>query len=155
MPTTKTVIGTFDNSSNLDIFQSLGQGGQVICGMDYTGAIYPAQSPIVEDSLTAIDVTTPQTISALAGTTSMFNVGIFMESYGTGAGGTTCIATISFTNVQNNVKTVVLTLLGPTDNIQQENYVLMALGGTTISVTTAFSGAAFPYDVAVSIARTP
>jgi len=42
MPTSKTVIGQFENSQSLDIFQTLGQGGEVVCGMDYTGATYPS-----------------------------------------------------------------------------------------------------------------
>jgi hypothetical protein len=155
MPTTKTVIGTFDNPSNLDIFQILGLGGSITCGMDYTGLIYPTAVPVIQKSLLAVNTNAPQSVTNLVTVTSLYNIAIYMESSGDGGVGTTCVATIAYTNVQGSAKTVTLTLGGNTDNIQQENYVLLAGIGTSISVSTAFSGAAFHYDLALAIAILP
>ncbi len=40
MATKETVIGTYNNLSQLDLFQTLGQGGDILCRMDYLGNVY-------------------------------------------------------------------------------------------------------------------
>jgi hypothetical protein len=154
-PTSKTVIGQFDNPSNLDIFQTVGMGGNVICGMNYAGLVYPISVPVVQNSLLAINTSSNQSVSNTAIATSLFNVAIFMQSADLGGAGTTTVATISYTDVNGVAQSVTLVLHGDQNQIQQENYVLLAKIGTTITVSTAFSGAAFQYTIAVAIAILP
>lgn len=39
-PSTKTLIGTFEQQGNADVFQVLGEGGSVVAGMNNAGVIY-------------------------------------------------------------------------------------------------------------------
>ncbi len=116
-------------------------------------AIGPAS--VVQNSLLAVNTNTAEIVSDTAVATSLYNIALFMESYGTGGGGTTVVATIFWTNAQGNLKTVALTLALDSDQIQQENYVMLAKAGTSISVSTAFSGAAAHYDIAAAISILP
>src|SRR5271154_2964855 len=104
MSTKTAVIGTFDNPTNLDIFQTLGPGGNVICGMNYQGLIYPISVPVVQNSLLVIDTNKNQSVSNTAIATSLYSVAVYGESYATGAGGTTTVITIAWTNAQGNNK---------------------------------------------------
>jgi hypothetical protein len=114
-----------------------------------------ATVPAVQKSLFAQDVNTPQSISNPVLVNTLFNVAIYMESYGDGGSGTTCVATITWTNVQGVVQTLTLTLLGPSDNTQQENLVVLAKAGSNLVVSTAFSGAAFHYDIGCNVLILP
>jgi hypothetical protein len=114
-----------------------------------------ATVPAVQKSLYAQDTETSQSITNPVLVDTLFNVAIYMESYGDGGSGTTLVATITWTNVQGNVQALTLTLLGPSDNIQQENLVILAKAGTNLVVSTAFSGAAFHYDIACNVLILP
>lgn len=111
--------------------------------------------PAVQKSLLAIDTTATQSITNPVLANTMFNVAIYMESYGDGAAGTTLIATITWTNVQGNSQSLTLTLLGTLDNIQQENLVILAKTGTNLVVSTAFSSTTFHYDIACNVLILP
>jgi hypothetical protein len=153
-PTKKTVIGSFENFDQSDIFQVLGPGGSISAGMDASGLVYPARVPVVQNALLSINTNKVGSVSNFVPDTAMYNIALFMESYGDG-GSSTCVATIEWTNAQGNVKTVDLILHGSSDEIQQENYVLLAGAGSTITVSTAFTGAAFHYDGSFAIAILP
>jgi hypothetical protein len=154
-PTPYTVMGKFSSFSGQDIFQIVGSDGSIICSLNSKGLFNPTFIPIVQNSLLAINTNAPQSVSNQVIATSLFNIALFMESYGNGQSGTTCTAIISWTNAQGNTKTVSLVLVGNTDNIQQENYAFLAKAGSTITVSTSFSGAPFNYDIAAAIAILP
>lgn len=154
-PTPTTVMGRFTSLAGQDIFQIFGPQGNLVCSLNSSGLFNPTFVPIVQNSLLAIKTNLPQSVSNQVIATSLFNIALFMESYGTGAPGTTCVATISWTNAQGVAKTVTLTLPGNSDNIQQENYAFLAQAGSIITVSTTFSGAAFNYDIAAAIAILP
>jgi hypothetical protein len=111
--------------------------------------------PAVQKSLYAQDTNTTQSITNPVLVNTLFNVAIYMESYGDGASGSTCVATITWTNVQGNVQTLTLTLLGPSDNIQQENLVVLAKAGTNLIVSTAFGTTSFHYDIGCNVLILP
>ena len=158
-PTKTTVIGQFENPTLLDIFQVVIPGVDAILGMDYTGSIYPTVAipvvPVIQQSLLRVNTNLTASVTKRVLDDTMFNVAIYMESYGDGAGGTTLVATITWTNVQGSSKNLTLTLTGPTDNIQQENLVILAAAGTDLVVSTAFSGAPFHYDIACNVLILP
>ena len=119
------------------------------------GSLVPAGILAVQSSLLAIDTNLPQEVVNNNILTSLYNIAINMESRGDGIPGSTIIANISWTPVQGGTKQVTLVLDGDEDNIQQENYVMLALAGTTITVSTAFSGTSFHYDFACSVILLP
>lgn len=119
------------------------------------GTLVPAGILAIQASLLAIDTELPQTVVNNNVLTSLYNIAINMESRGDGPPGSTIVATILWSPVQGGTKSVSLVLDGNTDNIQQENYVMLASAGTTITVSTAFSGTPFHYDIAVSVILLP
>ena len=115
-----------------------------------------ANIPAVQLSLLRVDTNLPVSVTnpVLIGPT-MYNVAIYLESYGDGGAGTTLVATINWINVQGSAQELTLTLEGPLDNIQQENLVILAAQGTNLVVSTAFSGASFHYDICCNILILP
>jgi hypothetical protein len=153
--TKETVIGRFNNPQCLDIFQVVGPGDDNILSMNCDGLLNPTSVPVIQNSLLAIDTNIPQSVSNENTVTSLYQIGIYMESRGDGAGGSTCVATISWSAPAGTPRTITLTLDGSSDNTQQENYVILALAGSTITVSTAFSSTNFHYDIAAAIALLP
>lgn len=153
--TKNAVIGTFDNPQSLDIFQIVNQGDGTVLAMDYQGLLHPQIVPTIQKSLMAISTNQNQSVSNVAIATSLYSVSIYAESLGSGAGGTTTVATLSWTNAQGTPKTITLSIPGDSDTIEQVSYVVLAKQGTTITVSTAFSGASFTYDLAIAIAILP
>jgi hypothetical protein len=153
--TRETVIGRYNNPTDQDIFQIVGPGDDNILAMDYLGLLHPSSVPIVQNSLLAIDTNVPQSVTNNNIETSLYQVALYLESRGDGGGGTTCVATIVWSSPAGAPRTITLTLDGDTDNVQQENYVILALQGSNITVSTAFSGASFHYDIAIAIALLP
>ena len=111
--------------------------------------------PVVQNSLLAIDTNTPQSVTNTNIATTVYQVAVYLESRGDGGSGTTCVATVSWSSPAGTPRTITLTLNGDTDNIQEENFAILALAGSNILVATAFSGAAFHYDISVAIVLLP
>jgi hypothetical protein len=153
--TKQTVIGRFNNPTEQDIFQVVGNGDDNILAMDYLGLLHPSNVPIIQNSLLAIDTNVPQSVTNENTLTSLYQIGIYLESRGDGAGGSTCVATVSWSAPAGTPRTIAMTLDGSTDNTQQENYVILALAGSDIVVSTAFSSSSFHYDIAIAIALLP
>lgn len=148
------------NNNTTDCAQYVGPNGDIVSWIDSEGfgqgnlAMIPGVLA-VQTSLLVVDTNQPQQVVNNNIATSLYNIALNMESRGDGAPGATLTATISWTPVQGGTKDVTLVLDGTTDNIQQENYVMLALAGTTITVTTAFSGTSFHYDFACSVILLP
>ena len=154
-PTKGTVIGQFDNSTKSDIFQTTMPGNGIFMWMDYLGLIHPTSVPVVQASLLEIDTNVPQSVTNENAATSLYQIGIYLESRGDGGSMDTCVATIAWSSPAGTPRTITLTLDGDTDNIQQENYVILALAGSNIVISTSFSEVPFHYDVAIAVALLP
>jgi hypothetical protein len=154
-PTKDTVIGKFISLSEQDIFQIVGPGGKILASLNSKGLFNPTFVPIVQNSLLVVNTSSPQSVSNIAVANSLYNIAVNMESRGNGAQGSTVVTTIAWVPVQGGVKNVTLVLSGEGDQIQQENYVLLAAAGTNITVSTGFSSTPFNYDIAVAIAILP
>ena len=68
MATKETVIGTYDNPSQLDLFQTLGQGGDIRCRMDYLGNVYTSSvsgssTPKIQTSRTLYTITSADVLN--------------------------------------------------------------------------------------------
>lgn len=111
--------------------------------------------PLVQNSLLVLDTNVPQSVSNMNTATTVYQVAVYLESRGDGAPGTTCVATLNWSAPAGTPRTITLTLDGNTDNVQEENFAILALEGSTITVSTAFSGASFHYDISVSIVLLP
>ncbi len=105
--------------------------------------------PIIQPKLQIIDTNVPQTVSIVVPTTAntMYDVPVYLSSRGDGAGGTTVTATLTWTGVDGITNTVVLVASGTTSNVELEEFPILALAGSTVTVSTAFNSTAFHYDV--------
>jgi hypothetical protein len=123
-------------------------GGQLVFG--------PNVVPVVQNSLLEIATQLPWEVDNEVVITSLYNVTIFAEGYGNGPADSELSVAIEWTNPRgDSTKSVELILKGDTDEIQQMNYVILALQGSMIKVTSVFSGGIFTYDFAVAIAILP
>lgn len=145
------------DSNSTDCAQYVGPNGSIVSWIDADGFGQGnlASGSVLQTSALIVDTNQPQVITNTNIATSMYGVGIYIESYADGASNTTLVATISWTNAQNVQKSVELTLSGTEDDIQQENYVMLALAGSSIIVSTAFSSTSFHYDLAVAVTLFP
>jgi hypothetical protein len=156
------IFGTYAKINDLcyrqdldETFILVGQPGSVLSNWLVVGEGLVGV-PAIQASLLRVHTNIPVSVSnpVLIGPT-MYNVAIYMESYADGADDATLVASINWINVQGNSQDLTLTLLGPTDNIQQENLVILAAQGTDLVVSTAFSGAPFYYDICCNILILP
>jgi hypothetical protein len=136
------------------IFPSGGGGSAIFTGGNGGGS-GSSNVPVVQNSLLAVDTNTSQSVTNDNTKTTLYQVGIYLESRGDGAGGTELTATIAWTSPAGDDRTVTLVLDGNTSNIQMENYIILALASTDIVVSTVFSSTSFHYDIGVSIALLP
>ena len=104
-----------------------------------------------------INTTSPQSISITAEATQMYALSIYMNNRGLGSAGQTVTATVTYTAADGSgVQTIALILPLSDANVVMETYPLLALGGTPISVTTAYGGAYDPaYTIGASIVQMP
>ena len=117
-----------------------------------------AALPIIQAFLQQTNVNTPQSLSlvAPAGNPSFYEIPMYLNSHGDGAGGSTAVLTLQWTGVSGTVHTAVLTVSGTVaGQVQLETLPVLALGGSTVSVTTAFSSTSFHYSVASRIQVLP
>ena len=150
-PTKMAVLGKFRDDQKLDIWQIADASGKVISSMNYLGILNPTFVPVVQDSHLAINTNVPQNVVNTVDQTGLFHVALVMQSYGDGAHKDTCVATITWTDAQNTVNTKTLSLDGHTKDSQQLTHFFIALSGSAVSIVTAFSQAAFHYDLAIGV----
>jgi hypothetical protein len=136
------------------IFPSGGGGSAILTGGN-TGNGGGGSVPVVQNSLLAINTNVNQSVTNNNVKTTLYQVGVYLESRGDGAGGTTTVCTISWTSPAGGPKSVTLVLDGNTTNIQMENYIILGLAATDLIVATAFSSTSFHYDIGVTIALLP
>ena len=112
---------------------------------------------IVLTSEQFINTTSPETISITSPATQMYALSIYMATLGNGTTGQTVTATVSYTAVGGiGAQTITLILPLSSANVVMETYPLLALGGTSISATTAYGGAYSPsYTIGASIVQMP
>jgi hypothetical protein len=113
--------------------------------------------PIVQGTLTAVDVTTAQSVTTTASTTVMYSVSVYMESKGGGGSGHVVTCSITYTSpdgVHSNV--VLMTLTLDTAEVVIETYPLLAQAGSAITLQTTYGGAyADAYTVSARIVQMP
>lgn len=130
----------------------IGQGNLVrLTGAQITAAL----GLVVQNSLLAIDTNIPESVSNTNSDIAMYQVALYMFSRGDGASGSTLVTTVQWTGVSGIVHQLAVTLLGPSENIQQETFALLCQAGTAISVTTAFGTTSFHYDICAAITLIP
>ena len=69
-PSTRTIIGTFENDSAQDVFQVLGKGGSIECGMNASGVIYNTVNGALVSVAPVIQVATVTSAQLLSLTTT-------------------------------------------------------------------------------------
>lgn len=114
----------------------------------------PEVVPIVQAVLQNAITTTPASITLTASVTSIYNVSLYMESVGTGSGGTTVLATLIWTSTIGS-HTIVTSLPLDSAQVVMETFPIMVLAGQTISLATSFSGAAASYAISARITLMP
>ena len=106
--------------------------------------------PIIQAFLQQTNVNTTQSASVVApaGAPSFYEVPMYLNSRGDGAGGSTVTLTLQWTGVSGVVHTAVQIVSGTVaGQVQLETLPVLVLGGSTVTITTAFSSTSFHYDV--------
>jgi hypothetical protein len=114
-------------------------------------------APVILTSEQFVNTTMVQAISIAAAATQMYAMSIYMNTPGEGGSGETVTATVSYTAADGSGdQTISLILPLDTANVVMETYPLLALGGTSISITTSYGGAYNPaYSIGASIVQMP
>jgi hypothetical protein len=99
------------------------------------------------------NINTTQSLSLVTPVADTFySCPIYLNSRGDGASPSTLTATVTWTGVSNVVHTATMVIDGTVPGqVAQEVFVILALGGTTVSIVTSFSSTAFHYDLAAKI----
>jgi hypothetical protein len=112
--------------------------------------------PVVQASLQAINVSTPQTLSITAAKTTLYTASVYLKSLGTGGAGTTYTKTLTYTAADGSgVQTISLVLPLSAPTVVMETYPILALGGTPITTTGVFSGAPSPFTISERLVEMP
>lgn len=108
--------------------------------------------PVVQASLQAINTTVNHSVSLLAPTTNMYTVSLYMSSPGGAGAGYEVVITISYT-CELGPETISIVLPLDSSQIIMETYPVLAIGGTTITLSTAYEGGAVnnPYNISARI----
>lgn len=109
--------------------------------------------PIVVDTEQITNTNVGHTLSfVVPASNTFFEVPIYINSRGDGAGGTTVIVTLTWTGVSGVVHTVALSVAGDVaGQAQLETFPILVQGGSTITVVTSFSSTPFHYDIATRL----
>ena len=125
-------------------------------GTEQTTAVNTAVIPTVQASLQAINTTIAHTISISAPLTTLYTVSLYVSAPGTGAAGHTLVVTINYTC---ELGPEIITVVVPLDaaGITMETYPLLVLGGTSVTLSTAYGGGATndPYNISTRIVQMP
>ena len=112
--------------------------------------------PIVQASMQFVNTDTTHSITQTALLTTLYAVSIYLDALGDGGPSDTLVATLTWTQPSTSiVHSVQLTLTGNTDNVQMETYPILAKENTPITVSCAFSGAPFHYDISARLVQMP
>jgi hypothetical protein len=112
--------------------------------------------PIISQRLQLLNATTAQSASLSLTTTQMVTVSMYLSSAGTAGAGHQVIATLHYTcELGPEVISVILPLDART--IIMETYPLLVLGGTTVTLSTAYAGGAVndPYNLDARLVQMP
>lgn len=112
--------------------------------------------PVISERLQALNATSAQSLVAVAPSTQMYTLTLYMSAAGTAAAGHTVVATLSYT-CELGPETITVTLPLNVNNIIMETYPLLCIGGTTVSLTTAYGGGATndPYNISARLVQMP
>lgn len=112
--------------------------------------------PVVQASAQVISTSVPTSLSITAAATTLYTVSIYMKALGTGGAGTTYTKTLTYTAADGSgVQHITLILPLDSSNVVMETYPILALAGTPVSTTGAFSGAPAPYTLSERITEMP
>ncbi len=106
-----------------------------------TAAFSNSVFPNIEGSLQVLDTTVPQTVSFVPTVTTLVAVSLYMSNPGAGTAGHTLTVTVSYT-CELGAETISIVMTLDVPQIVMETYPLLCIGGTTISLTTAYTGGA-------------
>ena len=115
--------------------------------------------PVISQRLQVIDTTTPQSVSLYVPTTQLIATSLFMQSAAhAGSTGHGVVCTISgFSPLGAETISVVLLLDQSSNQIVMETYPLLVAGGTTLTLSTDYSGGATddPYTISARLVQMP
>jgi hypothetical protein len=152
------VLGApFDLSASGTLISSNGTISITPSGLN-TNIQVGAVVPTISNEIQVTDSTVPQSISLTSPATQLYTVSLYMQSAGTAAAGHQVICTISYTSPRGpTAETIVVVLLLDVVEVVMETYPLMVLGGTTITLSTAYAGGATndPYTISARVVQMP
>jgi hypothetical protein len=120
--------------------------------LDESSAAFPS----VQGSLQSLNSTVSRTVSVTAPATGLYTLSLYMSAPGTAAAGHTLVGTISYT-CELGPETSTVTMPLDSANIIMETYPLLVIGGTSVTLTTAYGGGATndPYNISARIVEMP
>jgi hypothetical protein len=138
---------------------ALNRDGTISCqGIILPSNISPASDvvPVISERLQLLNTTTEQSVSLTPLTTDMVAISMYLSSAGTGASGHQLIVTINYT-CELGPEVITVTLPLDSRTIIMETYPLLCIGGTTITLSTAYAGGATddPYNLDVRLVQMP
>jgi hypothetical protein len=112
--------------------------------------------PVISARIQQINATTTQSISLTSPITQMYAVSLYMSATGMAAAGHSVTVTIAYM-CDLGPETITIALPLDTRNIIMETYPLLVLGGTTIVLSTAYTGGATndPYNITARLVQMP
>lgn len=111
-------------------------------------------TPVVPTGLQKVGATTPLSVSKLVALTTLYSASIYLYSPGLGTG--TLTATLSWNEpLDGSIHTMTFSVSGSVSGVVLETVPLFVPAGSTISISTAYSGVAFPYDISASLTIFP
>jgi hypothetical protein len=115
-----------------------------------------ASASNVQGSLQALDTTVVHSVSVTAAVTGLYALSLYMSAPGTGAAGHTLVTTITYT-CELGPETITVVMPLDSSNIVMETYPLLAIAGSTVTVSTAYTGGATndPYNISARIVQMP
>ena len=126
---------------------------QNIVAIDY---LLGTAVPIISQRVQALNTTVVQSLTLSLTTTQMVQVSIYASAAGTASSGHEVVMTLNYT-CELGAETIVVTLPLDTRTIVMETYPLLCIGGTTITLSTAYAGGATndPYNIDARLVEMP
>jgi len=112
--------------------------------------------PVISERLQVLNATSAQTVSLTVPSTQMVQLSLYASAAGTGGSGHSVTIAINYTcELGAEVITVALPL--DSRNIVMETYPLLCLTGTTVTLSTTYTGGATndPYNLDVRLVQMP
>jgi hypothetical protein len=114
--------------------------------------------PVISKEIQLVNTTVPQAITLVSLATQLYAVSLYLQSLGTAAPGHEVVSTITYTSPTGpTLETITVVLLLDTVEVVLETYPLMVLGGTSITLSTSYSGGATndPYTISARLVQMP